>query len=710
MTQLSIRTPEFNNKSLSVPAPLNMELRSFKGDSDGHAVGAPAFIKFLEKSVGEMTPSNLQFDSALRFMRGRYIMGLVQVSSNKVAVLHADNSSYYSYLTVIKIENGIMSLDSQTLISGTANDGKFGSIASLEENKIIVINYNSAGTNLAARVCTVGNGTLTVGTATLIGDSYIQVRCVALSSTKFVVTFGKSAYYAYMIVCNVSGTTISAGSIVKPDDTYTGTEYNLELLKLSSTKVMLFHRNSANIGAIICDISGTSVTAGTYTSFCSGYQIPNAPQAFLAKTGLVVAGYAFYNSKKSAAGGYAQYSAFPIAQTIIYSGRTMTVGAATATAPVLIQGGQQTAVFYDKEITVSGAKQYQFWEWRDAFTSSISVDDIRTIVCQTAGTASNAISVISTTRTPYALGATSSIGRHEALHYVDPVNGRTYIIDVEIQTNYNLALILGGVNSTEIIVDYADDEAYGVTETTCSPDTPGDVWVFANSVPSAGGYGKVYYKTSQSDANYLVTNISNQSDFNNLCASVTYNSSNIPTVPSSWTATVGGVSVSSNNTATNCIVGVQIGQSVSSIPSGFLAMCKGLYFPISLGNVTSIGDCFLYGCSMYNTGITLPEGLVSIGRDFMTETANFKQLIGLPSTLTHLGDSFIYNSYVSAVDVGSLSATIADNSTGRSFGTSSSSRQYSTGIYMLGNNRSQWMTRFPNKTSAPYRKLKDGGY
>lgn len=174
---------------------------------------------------------------------------------------------------------------------------------------------------------------------------------------------------------------------------------------------------------------------------------------------------------------------------------------------------------------------------------------------------------------------------------------------------------------------------------------------------------------------------------------------------------------------------------ITTIPTKFLSGCGAINAPIVIPKtVTTIGNWFMLNCSSFNSAIILPEGLESIGTYFMRECYNYNQTLNLPSTLrtigtqfmafctrynqdltlpalTSIGTYFLYQctSMISAVNVGNLDASIASTSN-YSFATyTSTAACYTTGITIKGAQRSAWISRFPNRTSSPYRKLINGG-
>ena len=138
------------------------------------------------------------------------------------------------------------------------------------------------------------------------------------------------------------------------------------------------------------------------------------------------------------------------------------------------------------------------------------------------------------------------------------------------------------------------------------------------------------------------------------------------------------------------IIGFEMGTEPTSIPNSFLGGCGYLteLDMTNASNLTSIGMHFMSGCARFNDDITLPSSLTSIGTYFMYQC----------------------NQMVSTVDVGNLDASIIATSNYTFATPSSTAASYTTGITIAGTNRAAWLSRFPNQTSNPYRKLLDAGH
>lgn len=295
-------------------------------------------------------------------------------------------------------------------------------------------------------------------------------------------------------------------------------------------------------------------------------------------------------------------------------------------------------------------------------------------------------------------------------------------------------------------------------------------------------YGRVYYKNVYASTVTEVVELQSATEFESLCStgSSAYN----------WTATVGATPVTLSSRSNNCIVGIEIGTEITSIPDYFLYGCSyfygdlivpdsvttvGAYFASRCGNssnklnvvnlgknvtslgiyclyssyfesdssivtmpgkitavpnyfmyyaygfnspltispkATSIGTYFLSYCTAFNSTITFNPVLTTIGTRFLDNSTAFNRDIKLPNTLTSIGTYFLYrcNSMVSTLDVNGVAATAAVTSN-YTLGTSSNTAaMYTTGVKIAGSTRADWIARFPDRTSSPYRKLLNAGY
>lgn len=167
------------------------------------------------------------------------------------------------------------------------------------------------------------------------------------------------------------------------------------------------------------------------------------------------------------------------------------------------------------------------------------------------------------------------------------------------------------------------------------------------------------------------------------------------------------------NTLNNCSQlnkNMVLPPNITTIGNYFMANCtrqnQAIEFPSGL---TSIGTYFLSGCSSFDQPISFPNTVTSIGNYFLNGCSSFSRDVTLPTSLTSLGSGFLRNCHnmIGTVDVGSLAATIASSSTETLSTTASTAACYVTGIQIKGSTVSNWLSRFANRSSSPYRYLKE---
>lgn len=153
---------------------------------------------------------------------------------------------------------------------------------------------------------------------------------------------------------------------------------------------------------------------------------------------------------------------------------------------------------------------------------------------------------------------------------------------------------------------------------------------------------------------------------------------------------------------------ITLPSGLTTIGTNFLANCTSFNSSITLpSGLTTVGGSFLSGCTSFNFPITLPSGLTTIGTNFLASCISFNKDITLPDTITSIGASFLYNvnSMTSTVYTGNLSPSVAASSN-NSFSTiDSSADSYVSGIKMNGSYSTSWVSRFPDRTTSPFRKI-----
>lgn len=153
---------------------------------------------------------------------------------------------------------------------------------------------------------------------------------------------------------------------------------------------------------------------------------------------------------------------------------------------------------------------------------------------------------------------------------------------------------------------------------------------------------------------------------------------------------------------------------------------------LSLPAVTYIGNSFLYnGCikeghkiefealtrigtnfistnnaDTKNFTLSLGENIKEIYGNFLTGNVGFNSDIKLPASLTTISNSYFMHSmrnFTSKV-ICECSADVISSGNNVLGTTDNTAPVYTTGFIFAGTNKAAWRTKFPNRTSSPYRK------
>lgn len=181
-------------------------------------------------------------------------------------------------------------------------------------------------------------------------------------------------------------------------------------------------------------------------------------------------------------------------------------------------------------------------------------------------------------------------------------------------------------------------------------------------VPCTGDWGRVVYYTDNTYTTTATVYLSSQQEVNAMC-----DSTNPRPLNYDWTATIGGVTITSGS-----VKEVHIGELVSYLPVAFLSGCDRIqvvdlsestvsYIPRHLlsvntvvqpdtstvaltlpPSITSIGDHFLSGRHYFNSPFTIPNSVTTIGEYFLNVCSNFDQPLTLPSGLAAINEGFMY--------------------------------------------------------------------
>lgn len=210
-----------------------------------------------------------------------------------------------------------------------------------------------------------------------------------------------------------------------------------------------------------------------------------------------------------------------------------------------------------------------------------------------------------------------------------------------------------------------------------------------NSIPDYHGYGYVLYKSANDDGlSPSRYDFQSASDLDLFC---------------DGSMEVYGL----GDDDAEYIMAIVLGDEITALPNNFCSNFLYLYICVLPSTLTSIGNNVFTKC--YRLGyLALPEGLLSIGNNFFSDNRDV-EYFELPSTLTSIGTGLLYKSKLLVnVNIGSLPASVIAASADTFATPTVSHDSYTTGITITGTYAADWLTKFPNSSSSPYRNLING--
>jgi hypothetical protein len=228
-----------------------------------------------------------------------FISCVFDSNSNKVVISFSDGSqSFYGKSIVGTVSGTTISFGTAVIWRSTSSDW-IGSAFDSNSNKVVIA-YNAGGGSTDdgyAIVGTVSGTSISFGTAVLfdngnVTDNYKNQGVVFDSNSNKIVIFYNDETDGddpHGIVGTVSGTSISFGSPLRL--TFNRIIYNGAIFDSASNKIVFYgsDTNNSNYGtAIVCTVSGTSLSKGTPVVFDSTGDNLFTSGAFDASTGKVV--------------------------------------------------------------------------------------------------------------------------------------------------------------------------------------------------------------------------------------------------------------------------------------------------------------------------------------------------------------------------------------------------------------------------------------
>lgn len=143
--------------------------------------------------------------------------------------------------------------------------------AKLSENKVFVVYRDYTSTTLRAIVYTLENGTISAGTPVTVNSTansnignYLSITCVNETNVVVFYNTDETDYHLGAVVCTISGTTITVGTTTEISTIYRAS-FGLTSCLIDTNKVFVTCNNNDYLYGLVCTIDGTTITAGTST-------------------------------------------------------------------------------------------------------------------------------------------------------------------------------------------------------------------------------------------------------------------------------------------------------------------------------------------------------------------------------------------------------------------------------------------------------------
>jgi hypothetical protein len=192
------------------------------------------------------------------------------VTDNKIFIAYRYGAKEHLYSTVCTIDGTAITGYTYTMLSEYEMTGRTISTQLLKDGKVFVAHSYGNSFWLAGIICTIEGTSITPSTDTTIMEEYAggnSISTVKLPDDKIFIAHSKTSNYGlYGMVCTVSGTTISKGADTTLESgKYGGQVISTELLKNGNIFIAYSYSTTYTLRGMVCSVSGTSVTLGSIT-------------------------------------------------------------------------------------------------------------------------------------------------------------------------------------------------------------------------------------------------------------------------------------------------------------------------------------------------------------------------------------------------------------------------------------------------------------
>lgn len=250
--------------------------------SAGTTVNAGDFVDFVNGVAGQTNYGTSTDTPLVESTNYGYTVSATKIADNKVFVAHGSSNSTsggYVYGIICTVEGATITYGTDTKLYGSSGTGYVISATTLSSGNVFIIFSYGSSNYLYGMLCTVSGTTITVAQKTGIKNvsAGVSMRTIALEDNKAFVIYNNGSS-KYGLICTMTDTTISIGTAYTLyNNTYTDYSKSLTVLPNGNVFVAYGYDSSNYLHAMVCSVSGTTITAGTDTALStetnSGYTI-----------------------------------------------------------------------------------------------------------------------------------------------------------------------------------------------------------------------------------------------------------------------------------------------------------------------------------------------------------------------------------------------------------------------------------------------------
>ena len=250
---------------------LNDVIEEFKYVYRGQTIKAGDFVNYINGIAGK-TDYGESVDTQLSTETNTgYTISAVQLDENRVFIAHSYGSSYYLYGMVVTIDGTNISYSEDTLLSSTQYAGSAISTCLLPSGNVFIAHSGeTASYYLYGIVCSISGTTITKGSDTALVNSgrsgEVVSTCLLPNGNIFIAHSYGTYHYLYGIIATIDGTQITYGSDKQLSTTsYTG--FIISTVTLDKNRIFIAHSYSTSyyLYGIVCTIDSTTISKGTDT-------------------------------------------------------------------------------------------------------------------------------------------------------------------------------------------------------------------------------------------------------------------------------------------------------------------------------------------------------------------------------------------------------------------------------------------------------------